>query len=29
MEERIAKMARRYGADEVADNVKPKPRKAG
>ncbi|MCQ6960358.1 ligase-associated DNA damage response DEXH box helicase [Mucilaginibacter aquariorum] len=29
MEERIAKMARRYGADEVADNVKPKTRKTG
>jgi ATP-dependent Lhr-like helicase len=29
MEERIAKMARRYGADEVADNVKPKVRKTG
>lgn len=29
MEERIAKMARRYGADEVADNVKPKVRKPG
>jgi ATP-dependent Lhr-like helicase len=29
MEERIAKMARRYGADEVADNVKPKNRKTG
>lgn len=29
MEERIAKMARRYGADEVADNVKPKIRKPG
>jgi ATP-dependent Lhr-like helicase len=29
MEERIAKMARRYGADEVADNIKPKVRKPG
>ena len=29
MEERIAKMARRYGADEVADNVKPKVKKPG
>jgi ATP-dependent Lhr-like helicase len=29
MEERIAKMARRYGADEVADNAKPKTRKTG
>jgi ATP-dependent Lhr-like helicase len=29
MEERIAKMARRYGADEVPDTVKPKNRKTG
>ncbi|RYU87888.1 ligase-associated DNA damage response DEXH box helicase [Mucilaginibacter terrigena] len=29
MEERIAKMARRYGADEVADRPSPKSRKVG
>lgn len=29
MEERIAKMARRYGADEAAESVKPKIRKPG
>ena len=29
MEERIAKMARRYGADEAADKILPKPRKVG
>jgi ATP-dependent Lhr-like helicase len=29
MEERIAKMARRYGADEAADKIAPKPRRVG